>query len=539
MKWQRVTVLSTDTTFAKDLVNEFRRLWVQDRDGEVAYSDTIRVNADGTINTESIRQVLESIPTDDPTTNSRIIFLAAHSQHAFPILRYAHEKNFQPDSVWVGPSSWVGRDDFADFSWLPPIPGYLGVSVFRNRDNTYESFMEHLQDYQRVNNKRVLAELPTFAAETVDSIRALTWALVNTPDLRDGRAVVQKLRQVDFDGVSGQVKLTSNGDRQNPLFSIFNAQSGTTNGTMVWTEVGTTGTELGSTEITEQLCFAQSGCGGRIPSDKYPVPPTRLPFWVILLVLALGLLFVAAALKYWRSRLSKRKIKDELAAFRDSVVGMRTAECMYIPRVERREKDVEKALDGTSAKPTPLETPVWMWQETAQCMDNHDTTNVYGDPKDCWILYDAESAKALEEGFHCGARNVSLGVYSVNIREMEQTKTSTGFKRKVQRVLEAMPSDPEKEIDLENVQVGEELPSDLNGEARIVLVEGDVVQISQQRRDGWAFGTKVSLPRSCGSSVETSYFTNVHIRLASFTTRTRQLLGNSLGSQSATWTVTT
>ena len=497
LKWQRVTILATDTTFSKDLVNEFRRLWVQERDGEVAYSDTIRINADGTVNMDSIRQVLGGVPTDDPTINSRIIFLAAHSQHAFPILRYAHESNFQPDTVWVGPSSWIGRDDFVDFSWLPPIPGYLGVSVFQNRDGIYQTFMKHLQDYQRANDKEVLEELPTFAAETVDAIRALAWALANTSERRDGHAVVRKLRQVNFGGVSGRVQLTATGDRQNPQFSIFNAQTGATaatNGQLIWTEVGTTETEVGSTVMTESLCFAQAQCGEKIPSDTYPVPPTRLDLWVILLILVLGLSFVAAVLKYWRSRLSKRKIKDELAVFRDSVVGMRTAECMYIPRVEGTGRDIEQALDGTVTVLVPLAAPLWMWQETALCVDNHDSIAIYGDPKDCWILYDAESSKSLEEGFQCSTDNVSLGEYLVNVRTMEQTKVSTGFKRKVQRVEVTARSDPAKDLELANVQVGEELPMDLNGEARVVLVEGDVVQISQQRRDGWAFGTKVSVP---------------------------------------------
>lgn len=237
LDWQRVTILNTDTVFAKDLANEFRRLWVGDYNGEVKHSDTIRINADGSANETSIQQVLKSVPRKDATSNSRIIFLSAHSQHAFPILQQAHESGFQPDTVWIGPSSWIGRHESPtnDFSWLPEHPGYLGVSVFRNRDDTFDTFMNHLNAYRLDRGRSALKELPPFAAETVDSIRAMTWALVNAPNRQDGKAVVETLRGVDFAGVSGRVQLTETGDRLNPQYSLFNAQQGPdSDGNIVW-----------------------------------------------------------------------------------------------------------------------------------------------------------------------------------------------------------------------------------------------------------------------------------------------------------------
>ena len=50
-KWERITILSTDTVYAKGAVNEFQRLWVGEHDGwtgEVPKSETIDINADGT-----------------------------------------------------------------------------------------------------------------------------------------------------------------------------------------------------------------------------------------------------------------------------------------------------------------------------------------------------------------------------------------------------------------------------------------------------------------------------------------------------------
>jgi hypothetical protein len=49
-----------------------------------------------------------------------------------------------------------------------------------------------------------------------------------------------------------------------------------------------------------------------------------------------------------------------------------------------------------------------------------------------------------------------------------------------------------EKMDLTKAKFAEPLPSDLFGEPQMVLVTGDVIQISSQREDGWAFGTKVS-----------------------------------------------
>lgn len=505
--WEKVGIISTDTTFAKDLTNEFKRLWSGQQNGwkgEVAYSDTVRINADGSANQESIHQVLASVPTDNPSANSRIIFLAAHSQHAFPILQAASESNFQPDTIWVGPSSWIGRNEHDDFSWLPSVPGYLGVSLLRNRDDNYDAFLAHLNAYEQANGQALTEELPTFAAEFVDSIRAMTWALVNTVNRRNGAAVVETLRQVSFDGVSGNVQLTTAGDRKNPQYTLINAQVGSNDGTMTWEYIGTTGTAIGSTNIPNGnagLCFAEVGCAPKaVPGDTYPIPPVALAIWVIVLLVSLGVLLVLALLKYWRSRRSKKTIVAELDALRGSIVGMRASMGRYIPKSRNNGVDLEQGVTTTKRK-MPMEKVLWMWKETPQCMHQHAPQNVYGDLANCWILYDAPSSKALEEAHQNRETRVSpLPGYVVNLRKMLQIKTETGFEREVQRIVDTSGSLPDTDgtddsdntTDLCDVVVGDDLPMDLEAEEPcMVLCEGDIIQISKQRNDGWAFGTKV------------------------------------------------
>ena len=129
------------------------------------HSDTLRLAPDGTIDAESIRSTLEGIPD----AAGRVILLAAHSQHAFKVLEEAKNVDFQPDTIWVGGSSWAPRYGDQDFLWAKDtIPGYLGVAPFRNRDEHYDDFLVALQAWQKARGKPVTVELPAFARETVD-----------------------------------------------------------------------------------------------------------------------------------------------------------------------------------------------------------------------------------------------------------------------------------------------------------------------------------------------------------------------------------
>jgi hypothetical protein len=88
----------------------------------------------------------------------------------------------------------------------------------------------------------------------------------------------------------------------------------------------------------------------------------------------------------------------------------------------------------------------WQWQETPSRMPNHDPASVVGDPKDCWIRYDAATNRILETKFLSQNRKGSCtlpgNVYEVEFVSMQQTKLATGYQRKVKRQFLRPPSDP-------------------------------------------------------------------------------------------------
>jgi hypothetical protein len=510
--WEQITILATDTQFAQGFATEFKKLWNGPHDdgwfGKV-YSDSIRVQPDGLIDQNSVQQVLEGIPVNDPSVNSRIILLVAHVEHAFAILEKAERSNFQPDTIWVGTSSWIGRSDpNTTFSWLSDRPGYLGVSLLRNRDAAYQSFMNDFNTILRANGQELWDELPPFAAEHVDGIVAMTKALAIAPDRRDGSAIVQSLRQLDFDGVSGRVQFTEQGDRQNPIFSIFNVQSAAVENDIVWTEVGIARAAIGAAEFTGDVCFALGKCGdfSVAPPDTYPEIDDPLPWWLIALLVFFALALLYVSYRYKRSKDKKRAMKEELETFRKSVVGMRTAGSNYIPTFTQVSssdgtEDIEQPILPAPHLPAPQPTAaLWCWQEHPSYMDRHSPSEVHGDPNFCWIKYDRTSTDVLESVFQLKEPSCSpLAGYEVHFATMLQTNLKTGFDRNVIRVPQYDDNKVESsniEIDYSSAQVGMLLPDKLKGEPQMVLVDGDVVQISTQREDGWSFGTKVCI--RCG-----------------------------------------
>jgi hypothetical protein len=335
------------------LVNEFRKSWVGKHNHSVGHTDTILLIDDEVendikrVDPESVQQTLRGVPTDDPKVNSRIIFLAAHAEHAFEIIQAAHAMKFQPDTVWVGPSSWVGQTDskinFA--SWLPDIPGFIGVAPFRNNnDKVYSEFFSEFQAWQRREGKAVLRELPTFAAETVDAIVAMATALAETPasQRRDGAIVAERLRKNQFDGVSGRVEFTKEGDRKNPKYTIYNAKTSRLAGDIVWTEAGKVefGANGPSAFVDDDVCFANpAGCGLEyVPDDKYPYKD-KLPPWVHAVMAYLGLLlFVFRAdlvAFHQKSIVDMKAAACNYIAFQKSIVDMKAAACNYISHICR------------------------------------------------------------------------------------------------------------------------------------------------------------------------------------------------------------
>ena len=80
----------------------------------------------------------------------------------------------------------------------------------------------------------------------------------------------------------------------------------------------------------------------------------------------------------------------------------------------------------------------WCWKETPVQMKLHSTDMVVGDPKDCWVRYKPSETNALEVAFQNqgGTGECSpLPGYTVDFETMTQTKTSTGYKREIQRIM--------------------------------------------------------------------------------------------------------
>ena len=135
--WDRVSILLTDTVFSTGLSTSFQQLWTGkhndasgDWEGDIAYTHSIVINPDESVNDESIRQALDRVPTDDPINNSRVILLIAHNQHAFSILKTAAKMSFQPDTIFIGVDAWSNRypadmDDFMSAFPEDVHPGYV------------------------------------------------------------------------------------------------------------------------------------------------------------------------------------------------------------------------------------------------------------------------------------------------------------------------------------------------------------------------------------------------------------------------------
>uniref|UniRef100_A0A7S3LFQ9 Poly [ADP-ribose] polymerase n=1 Tax=Amphora coffeiformis TaxID=265554 RepID=A0A7S3LFQ9_9STRA len=158
---------------------------------------------------------------------------------------------------------------------------------------------------------------------------------------------------------------------------------------------------------------------------------------------------------------------------------MRAAISDYVPKASNDIKE--------TARPPPKVQ--WCWKETDFCMDNHDEDDIFGSASDCWIKYgnSDQVEKAYQKQKGRGTFSPLTG-YVLDFSTMVQTKQATGFEREVKRFVEKAD---DVDVDMKNVEVGQGLPQDLAGEPQMILVQGDIIQISKQREDGWAFGSKL------------------------------------------------
>ena len=335
--WDKISVINTDTQFTKDIALELSSAWKGEHFGndpfvgEIAYADTIKLDSKtDLIDYESAIRVLNAVPVDNPSANSRVIVLFAHHQHAFPILRAAQELNFQSDTIWIGTSEWAGRRPLEnDTSWMPPIPGYLGIVPHRNLTTPmYTDYLSRLQDYEKQRNLPVTSELYDYVADRIaDGILALAMAFSAVPpNLRtDGLRVARALRRIDFEGISGRVAFDENGDLREPVYSVKTLTSPGTE----WIDVGTVSTKEGGNNDIDfsRICFPVAGCNlENTPDDEYDVAKELLPFWiwiVLALLCILVVLFYHQRVKNKSVTQQLRRIEDELKALDNNDTAVR------------------------------------------------------------------------------------------------------------------------------------------------------------------------------------------------------------------------
>jgi ABC-type branched-subunit amino acid transport system substrate-binding protein len=270
---KRLSIIYAKKQSSEDFVTEFQKLWTS-QGMKIAWSEGVIAEDDDKLDQDSLQNALNHIKENNP---SRVILLVAYVNYTHQILKTASDQNFLDQSIWVGTSSWVNRQKSNGIDFKLPPYGYVGITPFRNTD-------EYYQDYFLRGGK--VAELfngtsPDFFAEyLIDSILAVAKAYHNTPKSQRKNAshVSRELRRLKFNGVSGPVSFTNDGDRQDPQFSIYNMQNST------WIKIGT----VNSLSINfSPPCFPVQGCD--FVSHDYP---SHLN-WV---VIALASVFVVSLL---------------------------------------------------------------------------------------------------------------------------------------------------------------------------------------------------------------------------------------------------
>jgi ABC-type branched-subunit amino acid transport system substrate-binding protein len=313
--WERVSIIYTELQNSEDYITEFQKLWYA-KGFKIAWSESITVKNDDTLDEASLQNALKNIDEKDP---SRVILLVAYNTYAYQILKTAWEQDFRKESIWVGSSAWVGREKPEDIDFnIPSLSGYIGVTPFRNRDMEYTKYFSQFDESKTWFN----GESPDYSAEyLIDSILAVAKAYDSTPtSLRNNVSVVSStLRSLVFDGVSGPVSFTKEGDRAEPKFSIYNMQS--INGISQWVLVGSVETDVKTFDIPKstKICFAVRGCNIdlRYPSEDYPTSN-----WIIPTLVSVGVTLLILSLLLVRSTLKQRILQKNMSEIQKKIEAM-------------------------------------------------------------------------------------------------------------------------------------------------------------------------------------------------------------------------
>jgi len=351
----------------------------------------------------------------------------AHAQHAYPILNYANDIGFQPDTIWLGGEAWTDR--LPSGSSFPHPGAYLGLTPFRNRDQNYHDFLTALQDRQRRQGYHEWTDLPDYAAEyMVDAILALTIALSTVSPVQRGNPdlISERIQDLGFDGVSGYVSFAPEGHRMNPKFSVYNIQTTFKDGVegVEWKNIGTVGTRTGSFNQTSTACFVGMHCvwSSNAPSDKYPVPKDPvLPGWAVAILVILLVMLLALLIKYWRSRKSK---KDKLAQIDSELDDIDTQlekakkrqELLVLRRAELKSKP-SRWTDSTDIliEVLPTEAEYWDVNERLKAsMNDAHISKLWRIQNDnLWAFYSFHRDRLLSLGVNDNERQVWHGTSSL------------------------------------------------------------------------------------------------------------------------------
>ena len=395
--WSRVGILTTDTAYASDMATEFASIW-KEKSKEIAYESTIDMLAIGGIDYVSLKQTLDTIPTDEPRINSRVILLFAHNQDAQDILRFSNMEGFQPDTIWIGTDSWTGRP-FDAKQWLPDIPGYIGLVPYRHpRFN--EQFLNDLQTYQKQYNRKVVSEddINHYVYEVIpDATAILVKALsqLMPEERKNGTRVTELVRSISLNpSLNGEIRFTQDGDRADPLYTVMNYGSRDN----PWAVVGQVSIDAsgGLTNIDfNKICWASKGCGLlNTPGEKYDIPPDKLPIWVLVLIPVISAFVIILGFRYYRTHSKKKNLRQNMTALQEKMEKMKNIDSDLTSLQDQLEEARKKQKSLILKRADLQDTPATWTRGSPRILNEIDPTSdeywtvhkqLQESMKDAWI----------------------------------------------------------------------------------------------------------------------------------------------------------
>ena len=231
--WRHVSMIQTDASYANTLAFELKKAWGTNDDRSIGYTHTIKTasSVGGVLDVGLLQAALDGVPFDDPSVNSRVIVLVAHAHHAFQLLEECASSTYAgvfSDVIFVHslpPNDYTPTGFGPDKpAWMPSIPGYLGIVPLASSSDTHRLYKGKFNQWEQSQGLISSDRLPAYAAETVDAVVSLAKALDPLPHEQraNGSAVLQNLRHLSFEGVSGDVSFNDHGDRADPRYTVVN-----------------------------------------------------------------------------------------------------------------------------------------------------------------------------------------------------------------------------------------------------------------------------------------------------------------------------